>query len=311
MGTTSLQRSAESSPENKMKKGLSKIKLIFQALAMSLVIFTIFIAAYLLLKCTGQSLENNHLAGHNGQKYLRWLHSSHLNVASLRPRAFADIFRADSWNAGSMSAATDQVTRAGPGSSLEYTERVRSFLGNFFKSHNISRVADMSCSELLWQPLIPGFGDLELFVGFDIVPAAVERARARIEKLRSSSTRLPRQIKLEVTDFVSERLFGSFDLVIVRDTFFHLPPTDALIALEHISASGSRFLGTTTIAIESIRNSFILPGEWYPLNLQKPPFSFPSPLNSTVEGFPGADYFGSKLFAIWPLPLVMQSAEML
>ena len=238
-------------------------------------------------------------------QYLRWLHRAHVAVAPLRPRAFAEIFAADSWNAPGAPAAVDQATRAGPGSTVRYTAKVRAFLGSFFRNYNITRVADMSCSELLWQPLIPGFGDLELFAGFDIVPGAVERARMRIADLRAAGAQLPRRVELETMDLVTDRLSGAFDLVIVRDTLFHLPPTDALVALEHISASGSRFLGTTTIDIETIRNSFILPGEWYALNLRKPPFLFPAPLNSTIEGEPGADYFGSKMFGVWPLPLMM------
>lgn len=240
--------------------------------------------------------------------FLRWFRDAHSALGPLRRRAFAKIFDSDAWNFGGTLAASN-TTRAGPGSGVQYTARVRSFLGDFMQSHNISSVADMSCSELLWQPLIPGFAKLKYFAGFDIVPSAVERARERVEALRKSGALLPESVDLADRDMVAEPLAIAVDLVIVRDTFFHLPLTDILVALGHINASGSRFLGTTTIEIDATRNAFILPGEWYALNIRKPPFLFPAPLASTLEGEPGSDLYGSKLFGIWPLPLVMQSPE--
>jgi hypothetical protein len=158
-----------------------------------------------------------------------------------------------------------------------------------------------------WQPLIPGFGGLRYFAGFDIVPAAIMRAQARVSELRDSGAQLPPRLDLTTKGMVAEPLAGAFDLVLVRDTFFHLPLTDILVALGHINASGSRYIGTTTIDINETRNIFILPGEWYALNIRKAPFFFPAPLLSSLEGETGSDFYGSKLFGIWSLPLVMES----
>ncbi len=214
-------------------------------------------------------------------------------AATRRSRSFSDIYQKNAWNNG------QGETRAGPGSFMNYTAATRKFLGSFIRSHNITTVADLSCSEMLWQPHIPGFADLELFAGYDIVPDAIEHAR---ERLGVGVGRNP-HVKLEVLDMVTGRLPRAFDLVLVRDTLFHLPILEALQVLEMINDSGSRFLGTTTIDSPKVRNAFIEAGEWYPLNIKKPPFSFPEPLAAVVEGYKGVDFYGSKKLGVWKLPV--------
>lgn len=110
-------------------------------------------------------------------------------------------------------------------------------------------------------------------------------------------------------DMTSESFSRAFDLVIVRDTFFHLPLTDVMSALSLIEASGSQYLGTTTIDDPKLRNTFILSGEWYPMNLYMPPFLFPEPISWVVEGISGVDYYGKKKFGIWKLPLELRGAK--
>jgi len=229
------------------------------------------------------------------------MHRAEAALAPIRRSSFSEIYGKNKWNVGPTPKRGE--TRAGPGSTLEYTSRVRGFLGDFIRNHSLRTVADLSCSEMLWQPHIPGFAGLDVFFGSDIVPAAIESAKANISLLAAQGTPLPKQLSLQVMDMVAQSLPQAFDLVIVRDTFFHLPITDALSALSHISASGSRFLGSTTLDDDALRNAFIMPGEWYPVNLRKPPFLFPPPLAEVLDGLPGTDYWGVKKFAVWRLPL--------
>lgn len=233
--------------------------------------------------------------------HAKWMERAHSALEPHRRRSFSEIYGADKWNVGALPR--EAVTRAGPGSSLHYTASVRAFLGALIRDHGITTVADLSCSEMLWQPHIPGFAGLASFSGFDIVPAAIATARGNLTALAAQGMALPGEVVLEVRDMVAEPLPRAYDLVIVRDTFFHLPVTDALAALSHIVASGSRLLATTTIDSDALRNTFILPGEWYPLNLRKPPFLFPAPLAEVLEGLPGADYYGTKKFVVYRLPL--------
>lgn len=224
-------------------------------------------------------------------EYSTWLEKVHTAIDRRRSVAFDKIYSTDSWNLGSV----EPETRAGPGSTIRYTQNVREFLGNVISTYNISTVVDMSCSEMLWQPHIPGFESLEQFTGYDIVPDAISAARQRLSGASN--------VELAVRDMVNDVLDRSFDLVIVRDTFFHLPITDALVAIAHINDSGSKYLGTTTIDDDAVKNAFVSPGEWYPLNVRKMPFMFPPALDMAQEGFAGTDYYGSKKFGIWKLPI--------
>jgi hypothetical protein len=193
--------------------------------------------------------------------YLQWLASAHAAIEPQRTRSFVRIFNTNSWNAGGAQAAE---TRAGPGSTIKYTANVRQFLGDFIRTQNIATMADVSCSEMLWQPLIPGFNELGQFAGYDIVPRAIAAAKQRVQDVMGGP--LEPRFSLEVRDMVREALPRPFDLVIVRDTLFHLPITDALMALSLINASGSKYIGTTTLDSDSVHNMFITPGEWYPLS---------------------------------------------
>jgi len=228
----------------------------------------------------------------------QWLGELLPLIDERRAADFQAIFDSNAWNSYqkiSGSASEEDSTRAGPGSTMSYTVLVREYLGKFITEYGIRTVADLSCSEMLWQRSIPGFKDLERFAGYDIVPEAIGVARVRTKDLTN--------VELGVRDMVRDPLPRAFDLVIVRDTLFHLPITDALQVLALINASGSKYLGTTYIDDDTVNNVFIAPGEWYPINLRKMPFLFPAPISWTLEGEPGVDMFGKKKFGIWKLPI--------
>jgi len=223
----------------------------------------------------------------------QWLAKLYPIVDAKRKTVFDKIFAKDLWNGH--RSFDEETTRAGPGSTMSYTARVREFLGKFIAEYHIETMADLSCNEMLWQRAIPGFQDLKLYAGFDIVPSAIEVSRNRTKGMKN--------VELAVRDMVSQPLSRAYDLVMVRDTLFHLPLTDALQAITNINNSGSKYLGTTYVDDPKMKNVFIAPGQWYPINLRKLPFLFPAPLASVDEGQPGEALFGQKKFAIWKLPI--------
>lgn len=240
-----------------------------------------------------------------------WLERLDTFSTVLRERVFTDIAVQDKWN-NAAAPAEERMTVAGPGSSLQYTAAVRAWLGDILANTSIygpiRSVVDLSCSELAWQTAITGWSSLDRFSGFDIVPAVVERAQARAEAARGVST-LP-VLHFGVADMVAaEAPLPAHDLVLLRDTLMHLPPTDALHALERIDASGSTWLATTTFdspegEVFGGSNVFILPGGWYPVNLQQAPFLLGPPVSSVLEGQPGVDRYGKKRLALWKLPVL-------
>jgi hypothetical protein len=70
--------------------------------------------------------------------------------------------------------------------------------------------------------------------------------------------------------------------VLSRDFLVHLSFSDARAALENIKRSGSRLLLATTFD-EHAENGDIPTGGWRPLNMTRPPFMFPAPLEIVYE----------------------------
>lgn len=259
-----------------------------------------------------------------------WLTRLDALMAPRRSAVFRAIAATDAWNNPS-APLEERATVAGPGSSIAYTEPIREWLGRVIAEREIQTMADLSCSEMLWQPLIPGWGGLQAFSGYDIVPEVVNRARVRAMEAvgfdmvdqggslrsvhgavrgvrrRSVEGRHGPALSFAVADLASAvEPLGKFDLVLVRDTLMHLPLTDALRTLERIDASGSKWLVTTTFDTgeQNRRNEFIAPGDWQPINLEIPPFEIGQPESWVNEGTPGVDFFGIKRLALWRLPVL-------
>jgi SAM-dependent methyltransferase len=126
-------------------------------------------------------------------------------------------------------------------------------------------VLDAACGDGFWMPDLPGY------IGVDLVPAAVERARARH----------PHR-DLRVADIRRDPL-PAVDLVILRDVLQHLPLADARAVLANIAGSGSRWLLASTYA-GGINIDVADGGDWCP-DLQAPPFDLPAPVARIFDGW--------------------------
>jgi hypothetical protein len=222
------------------------------------------------------------------QRHARWMQRMEAHYDKVREETFHRIFHTNTWGANE--------TRAGPGSTIEYTANARTFLAGVIRELDIRTMVDLSCSEMNWQHMIDGFDGLTEFAGFDIVAETVERNRQRFAQLA------PR-VRFEERDMVRKPLSRAFDLVLVRDTLFHLPLSDVMTVLSSIEDSGSKYLATTYFTGMKGSNCFIEPGSWYAVDLLAPPFLLPPPIDETLEGVPGTDYYGSKRLGLWELPL--------
>jgi hypothetical protein len=89
------------------------------------------------------------------------------------------------------------------------------------------------------------------------------------------------------------------DLVLCRDCLVHLSFTDIFSALNNIIDSGATYLLTTTFTSRS-ENRNITTGQWRTLNLEIPPFSFPSPLKIINERCTEGDgVYADKSLGLW------------
>lgn len=169
---------------------------------------------------------------------------------------FTRIYRNEEWRCGD--------TLSGDGSTKQSTARLRRLLSHVLRGLEVSTLLDVPCGDLNWMR--PADLPLERYLGMDIVPEAVERARRRSGGFG----------EFRVADVTRDAL-PRVDLVFCRDCLGHLPHELALAALRNIQASGSRYLMATTFYALN-QNFERETGDWRPLNLQLPPYSLPPPL---------------------------------
>jgi hypothetical protein len=182
---------------------------------------------------------------------------------------------------------------SGDGSSLDQTRVVRRELGRLVTEFGIRTILDAPCGDYNWMKLVPM--ELSEYLGADIVPALIAD---NTRKYGNSSTRFL------VLDICTDDL-PKVDLVVCRDCLVHLPLQSARAALRNFERSGSKYLLTTTYPDLVRRNAQLyITGNWRPLDLQLPPFSFPEPVRLINEECTEADDFEEKSLGLWDLQRV-------
>jgi hypothetical protein len=192
------------------------------------------------------------------------------------PRAvFGRIYRQNAWGSeGSVSGA---------GSTVERGADFRDELIALLRRLETRVLLDAPCGDCTW--IGPVADAVPRYVGVDVVPELVERARARHAGERRTFAR---------ADLARDPL-PEADVILCRDCLVHFSFAEARRALRNFRRSGAPFLLTTTFD-EVAANDDIVTGGWRALNLRKPPFSFPPPLEAIDERCPG--YPGKRL-ALW------------
>jgi SAM-dependent methyltransferase len=178
---------------------------------------------------------------------------------------------------------------SGPGSDLRQTQAIRARLPQLLQSLNVRSLLDVPCGDFHWMRLVETDAD---YVGADIVAELIERNQ------RAYGSERRRFICIDLCRDALPRA----DLVLCRDCLVHLPNRDVARALANIRQSGATYLLTTTF-VERAGNPDIATGKWRPLNLQRPPFDLPAPLDLIDECHPSAEYRDKRL-ALWRLDAV-------
>ena len=177
-------------------------------------------------------------------------------MRDLLAERFDEIYRANVWNG--------TETPAGPGSTLAATEHLREALPRLIADMAIGAVLDAGCSESWWMPELPGY------VGVDIVPSAIERARE-----------LHPERDFRVADITADDL-PRCEAVIVRDALQHLSLKDGLTALSNFRRMGAKWLLASSHQDET--NIDVPSGGYFPCNLEAAPFWLGPPRWSIPDG---------------------------
>lgn len=195
-----------------------------------------------------------------------------------REAAFRAVYSSNRWN------NADSVS--GHGSDLVQTNIVRAALPAIFKKYAIQSVLDAPCGDFFWMSKV----ELSAvhYIGCDIVPDLIAKNNAKYGSGRISFLK---------KDIVSDELPRS-DLVFCRDCLVHLRLGDAKAAVNNIIASGAKYLLVTTFPNTTENVQTLVTGDWRALNLERPPFSLPPPLELLDEQCPEPG-FTDKSLGLW------------
>jgi hypothetical protein len=178
---------------------------------------------------------------------------------------------------------------SGPGSSLQQTAEIRRRLPFLLQHLNAGSLLDAPCGDFNWMAQV-NLG-VASYTGIDLLEALIQRNRA----LHAAPGR-----QFLALNIIENKL-PEADVILCRDFLGHMCDADIFRTLRNFTASGARYLLTTTFpgrpAARDIKN-----GDWRALNLQAAPFSLPPPLhiiNEKCSECCGA--FADKSLGLWPL----------
>ena len=166
---------------------------------------------------------------------------------------------------------------SGPGSTLEYTARLRQHLKTIFADFNVKTLLDAPCGDMVWMSEVlkenPGID----YIGGEIVKSLVDK---HTQTYRGNP--LVQFLHLDIT----EDPLPACDLWNVRDVLFHLSHDKAINVFKNMARSDIKYILTTTHGLDSVgydgrkwtHNMPIKDSEFELLNLFAEPFCLPEPL---------------------------------
>jgi SAM-dependent methyltransferase len=183
----------------------------------------------------------------------------------------------------------DPESASGHGSSLQRTAAFRDQIPALLHALGAHSLLDAGCGDFNWMKALAL--PVSSYVGVDIVPELIAHDR----RWYHGEERV--FLHLDIT----EDDLPPADVVLCRDCLVHFSLTDALAALNNFKRSGSRYLLATTFIQVEI-NEDISTGGWRPLNLERPPFCFPSPRHMIDEKcLHTGGIYADKRLALWRL----------
>jgi SAM-dependent methyltransferase len=170
----------------------------------------------------------------------------------------------------------NRETVSGPGSTIEYTEKLRAELPGLLEQFRIRTMFDAPCGDYHWMQLVerPGVK----YIGGEIVPELVEDNNARYADENTCFI---------LCDILKDDL-PAVDLWLCRDVLFHFPYAEVFRTLGNLFRSDIKYILTTDHP-EQEKNYDIRIGRFRPMNMMREPFLFPEPIiwvDDWIEGYP-------------------------
>ena len=183
---------------------------------------------------------------------------------------------------------------SGAASAFEETAALREALPRIIKEHQVATMLDIPCGDFAWMRHVPLAAD---YTGADVVAELVSENQQRYGNERR---------RFVVLDATRDAL-PQVDLILSRDLRSHRSNRDCRAALANYAASGARLLLTNHFAGRA-ENPDIVSGDFRPINLTRPPFHLPPPLEILSERSNlGDGAFADRSMALWRLAEIAQS----
>lgn len=212
------------------------------------------------------------------QKLLRKRREKKLFVSSSTDQIFEWIYRTNKWG--------DAESVSGSGSNLAQTARLRAGLPALLDRHEIRSLLDAPCGDFHWMAQTPL--ELDRYIGADIVRELV----TRVADKHAAQGR-----QFICLDLIADPL-PKADALLCRDCLVHLDYARIAAAITNIKRSGIPLLLTTSHRRHS-ENEDKLTGQHRFLNLQKPPFNWPEPIDAIEEDIPSPRRDSGKILGLW------------
>lgn len=173
-----------------------------------------------------------------------------------RGSRFSQIYATGVWTSGDLSGVL-----SGPGSTIRSTSELRKRLPSLLRELDCKTLLDVGCGDLTWISSV----DLPCaYIGVDIVPSVIKAHQANFPDK-----------KFFVADAVVDELPDA-DVLLCRETLFHLSFKDGLAALRNMASKARAFIILTSDRSTRF-NADIETGDFRPLNLEIRPYHLPKP----------------------------------
>lgn len=202
---------------------------------------------------------------------------------------FNEIYRSNYWGSAE--------SRSGIGSEAVFTARYRERLATLLRNQGLRQVFDAPCGDLNWmaQLITDPINDID-YVGGDISSSVIDDARRRHSEL-----------DLRVFDITTDP-FPAADVWHSRDCLFHLPFKAIFRALSNFVDSSIPYALITSHRARLLhRNLDVDFGGFRFLDLERPPFSLPQPIERIPDFTVGRDF--PRYVCFWSREQIAQAVD--